>query len=111
MNIVIKINDTRVRELIEDANARYWARGLALQEGSLAFTIIEHGGIHEPDCGGETTHAVTEEMIIAGLTKMANAGHNEGGHYFAEVRDWKQGDGWTGDAVIQFAIFGEMKYG
>jgi hypothetical protein len=105
MNITIKIDDKRIRELISEAGSRYWARDLEFKGKSMAFTITEHGD------GDITYHTVTTKMIRDGLTKMANMPHNEGGHHFSNVCDWTQSDSWTGDAIIQFAIFGELKYG
>lgn len=111
MIILIEVDDARVRELIEEAGSRYWARDLAFQDGSSVFTLVEHGGIHDEGSPGETTHSVTTDMVRDGLVKMANIEHDKGGHHFAAVCDWRQSDMWTGDAVIQFAIFGELKYG
>lgn len=111
MKITIEIEDNHVRELISEAGSGHWARDLVfVNDSSLAFAIIEHEGIHDPGDGGETKHEVTEEMIVAGLTKMANAKPDEGGHHFADVRDYRLSDMYTGDAIIQFAIFGELRY-
>lgn len=105
MNITIKIADKRIRELISEAGSRYWARDLEFRGKSLAFAVIEHGAKEE------RKHTVTAKMIRTGLTKMANAASDEGGHHFAAVCDEDKSDMNTGDAIIQFAIFGELKYG
>lgn len=110
MDIIIQIPEERVHELIEEAGSRYWARDLVWLDDRQRFTLVEHGGIHDKGSPGETTHSVTMDMVRDGLTKMANAEHDKGGHHFAAVRDWRQSDMYTGDAVIQFAIFGELKY-
>ena len=110
MKITIEIEGARIRELISEAGSRFWARGLEFKGDTMAFTIVEHGGIAEPGDGGETEHTVTEDMIRDGLVKMANAEPDKGGHHFSAVRDCRQSDMWTGDAIIQFAIFGELKY-
>jgi hypothetical protein len=108
MNITIKIDDKRIRELISDAGSRYWARDLEFYGGAanpLAFIVTEHGD------GSATRHTVTTKMIRDGLTKMAHAKHDEGGRHFPDVFESGQSDRYTGDAIIQFAIFGELKYG
>lgn len=105
MNIIVSVSNTRIRELISEAGSCYWAKDLVFVGRSLAFTIIDHADKEEK------RYAVTERMIQAGLAKMASVDADKGGHHFAAVRDWKSSDGWTGDAVIQFAIFGRLKYG
>jgi hypothetical protein len=111
MDIKISIDDKRIRELISEAGSRYWARHLEFRGSSMAFTIVEHGGIHDKGSPGETKHTVTTKMIRDGLTKMANAKHDRGGHHFPDVFNSGQSDMYTGDAIIQFAIFGELKHG
>ena len=104
MDITIKIDDKRIHELISDAGSRYWARDLVFR-GQLGFTLVEHAD------NSYTRHNVSAKMVRDGLTKMAHAKHDQGGHHFAAVLDFQSNDMYTGDAIIQFAIFGKLKYG
>ena len=106
MLIQVEISAKRIRDLIEGAGSRYWANDFHWWPAggpTLGFRLIED------ECG--TEHRVTTEMIVEGLRKMAASKRNEGGHHFADCMEDGSDDMYTGDALIQYAIFGELKYG
>lgn len=118
MKITIDIPDECIRDLIESADSGYWADKFkwitplgeewTAREGQCPiFKIREHRGTYERG----DMHTVTRQMIEDGLVKMASANADEGGHHFACVLDDRKSDMWTGDALIQFATFGKLKYG
>lgn len=103
MKIAVNITIKRVVELIESNCSAYWAKKFRWK-GRPGFQIVEH------DDGPEKLHIVTPAKLQRGLELMAKAGPDEGGHHFANMLT-DSTDAWTGDALIQFAVFGELKYG
>ena len=111
MKIEIEISDKHIRQLISGAGSRYWADDFEWATSShgrpwaLAFTIVEY------EDGPPKTHTVTPAMLAEGLSKMSKVPRNKGGWHFENCMEGGSDDAWTGDALIQFAIFGELKYG
>ncbi len=105
MKIEIIITDERIRDLMAYGNSRYWSDGFKWRGKKLGFQLRETGD------KAPKIHNVTTEMVRIGLTKMARAASDEGGWHFECVRDDGKSDMWTGDAVVQFAVFGKLKYG
>lgn len=104
MKIEIEISDKRIRQLISGAGSRYWADDFEWVD-MMNFTIVEY------EDGPPKTHTVTAEMLADGLSKMSKVPRNKGGWHFENCMEGGSNDMYTGDALIQFAIFGELKYG
>ncbi len=105
VTIPVRLDRKRVRQMIGGAH-QYWSDDFEWIKGaSYGFRI------HEVNDGEiDVWHTVTDEMVEAGLEKMANADLNEGGHHFPAILR-EEDDMWTKDAIVQFAVFGELKYG
>lgn len=106
MKILIDISDRRIHQLICGACV-YWFQGFEwLDVDTLKFRLMDTG---DDDTG--PVYILDGNSLRTGLMKMAAAKRNEGGHHFADCMEDGNDDAWTGDALIQFACFGEMKYG
>jgi hypothetical protein len=53
---------------------------------------------------------VTRKTIARGLTLAAKADQNDGGWAFAAWLKDRTGDGIIADAIMQFGVFGKIKY-
>lgn len=53
---------------------------------------------------------ITRATIARGLTRTANAKPNEGGWAFAEWLKDRAGDRIVADVILQFGMFGEIRY-
>lgn len=110
MNITLDVPDALVRSYIESAGSGYWARSLRVSPAGkpLAFTITElepSASAHNPDRKPEPRGATADD-IAAGLAILAV----KYPHHFRDLVADK-GDMFTGDALIQCALFGDLVYG
>lgn len=97
MKIEIEISDDLLVTYLRGANVRYWGVRFDWDGGFTA-------GVHERD--GDVVHQLTRKNVCAGLVVLATKYPH---HFAALVAD--KGDGYTGDALVQCALFGELKYG
>lgn len=104
MKIEVTISTKRLHDLIEGAGSAYWAKNFKWNS-KTSFSLVEH----YPKV--PVKHKVTREMLRKGLVAMAKSKRNEGGWHFPNVMEDGTDDMYTGDALIQYAIFGELKYG
>lgn len=99
MKIEIKLTDDWVRDLLGGAYIAYWAKVLSWNRKTLRIKLKVEDG---------TVAVITKKDIVAGLGKMAQD-KDAARHLASIVSD--STDAYTGDAVIQMAAFGELKYG
>jgi hypothetical protein len=119
MKIQVEISKKSIEYILSSgfAGANYWIdyERSEIPEGPLSNDwprFVANGGTVkiatlEDDKKGK--YALNLKSIQRGLTKMANAPSDKGGHHFKDVTG--DFDMETGDAVIQFALFGKLIYG
>jgi hypothetical protein len=106
VHIQVEIKTKYLRGVIAGAGSAHWARDLEFTGGrdSLAFTIVEHNDSR--DESEWTHHKVTHLQVASALSKLAAVAP----HHFSSLIE-QNDDMWTGDAILQVACFGELKYG
>lgn len=105
LSITISLDLKYVRRVIVGAGSRYWARDLEFNRShELGFTLIEHN--ESRDESEWTRHIVNHEQVLQALGRLAIGAPEHFGDLLA-----RRDDMWTGDAILQFCCFGELKYG
>jgi hypothetical protein len=104
MNIKIQVSDEKIADAVESAGIGYWAncRDERAHWDRKTFTLK----VCEVEDGPEKMHRVGKRALARGLAVLAE----KYPHHLADLMQEK-GDMYTGDALIQCAIFGELKYG
>lgn len=107
MKFDIPISADHIRDYLSRANISYWgemsgALGEADDLSDLNIVITEHEGTGP---GGDGTWALDVERIRIGIAMLAT----KVPHYLGEILS-NDGDMYTGDILIQYAIFGEEMY-
>lgn len=121
MKIELNVSDEALVDVLDGAGSRYWCHSLdiatadifvgscwaALLAGKLDHIIVYEDRSEE---GDETkAHRVTRASIARGLQLMLEANHEQLGNVLHGYES-RYTDQWTGDSLLQFAVFGEQKY-
>jgi hypothetical protein len=109
MKITITIPDAAIRQAILGAHSRYWAQGLVGNEDG-SYALIEHMESFD-DPSEWVPHRFGDDEIAKAIVLLsAHPGGGEGSKSFGRLCRG-HADGFDGDRLIQYAVFGELKYG
>lgn len=110
--VTIKVSDKTLADLLcmaYEGGSNYWAR--LWEDGNLCPDFLIKHGTMVSDITNGGKYKLTYKSLQRGLQAMAKRYPKR----FAEVllydTDYFSGDAWTGDCLLQCAIFGEMIYG
>ena len=112
MKVSFKIPNQRIVDILESSSSRYWADmshpkarfniGAMMKGGKSSIVMLEIADEQEPFA----THCVTREMIEKGIAIL----FENYPHLTEQILDEDKSDIYTGDYLLQCAIFGELKY-
>lgn len=124
MRVRLEISDKALADVLGGAGSRYWCRELdwpdfevrdgigtcweALLAGAVPFVTVVEDRSEE----GEPSkrHRVTLPKIAKAIQLMLDANDEQIGDVLLGYES-SGTDQWTGDQLLQFAVFGEAKYG
>lgn len=103
MQVTIEVDEKKVSYALDPSQIYYWAKEQHWKypNGNTRLPSI---ALTEQDTGKR--FKLTPEDFVKALVKLAAVAPY---HFTNVVCD--AGDCWTGDAIIQVACFGEIKYG
>jgi hypothetical protein len=105
MKITITIPDAAIRSAILGAHSRYWASGLTVHD-SGSYSVVERYESHSGPV--KVTHRFGSVKIRRAIVLLSQDQPNF--ESFGRLCDGCC-DGPDGDLLIQYACFGELKYG
>lgn len=105
MKITICVSDDRIRDAIGSAHISYWADPeTRWNKRKMTLRVREDVGERDTDAW----FTLNTEDFARALVRMADSKNEHVHHRCDLIAD--TGDGLTGDVLIQFAAFGEMRY-
>lgn len=113
LKISLEISTKKIRSTLESANSCYWASDMEWESNTgLGFTIIEHG---DPD-RKKRKHVISDAKARKQLARMAQSWtscpinkRDNAEYQFARFVDEDEND-FTGDALLQWIVFGKIRY-
>jgi hypothetical protein len=107
MKVTLTIPDAQIENVLESASSTDWARIIRYE---VAKTLKGHDAIVLEDWGDENEsqgrHRVTKSSIAKGIAILAE----KYPHLFEQIINENTTDMYSGDYLLQCAVFGELKY-
>lgn len=98
MKIEVEFSEEYLRDVISGAAIRYWAKQFAWTGADCGFLLTERDTDKE--------FVISSDQVAEALAKMAKRRSSNIGQLIARTDDAD-----TGDALVQYCCFGELKYG